>query len=179
MLNSVLSFSRGMIFCVRVESAIPAAPTWEFGHPSGFQEYPAAQNGMFCPHRGSRSNRLNPDFWERRRNRHRRGRRIHQKRSAGHYQQHQFLPVIFPQGLWNVEKILVNKFFRIFYKIILWKTVGYPQIVLWRKSSCGSKPFPTFPHIFSLLLILLPLSIKKYIYLFIFTKRSFYHAFYL
>ena len=55
----------------------------------------------------------------------------------------------------------------------------FSTTALWTKKQAVSKANAGFPHIFLLLLLLLPKNIYFYIFYSIFQKRGFVHAFYL
>ena len=85
----------------------------------------------------------------------------------------------FPQGLWNVEGISVEKSSINFLPHPPVEICRFSTLGLWKKSRCGSKRNCTFPHKFPLLLLLLQIYLFIYIFIFYLSKRGFIYAFYL
>ena len=80
-------------------------------------------------------------------------------------------PAAFPQGLWNVENFPVENLGSIFSPQVAVDDCGNSHIGLWKKSGCGSKTKPTFPHKFLLILLILP-KLMKQIYIYFHLQRK-------
>lgn len=67
-----------------------------------------------------------------------------------------FYAEFFPQGLWNVENLAVEKFRRNFASTGVVEKFRKIHIALWKKNPCAPNGNPGFPHKFLLPLLPLP-----------------------
>jgi hypothetical protein len=78
-----------------------------------------------------------------------------------------------------VETFPVEKSGQKFFPKCLWKDGGKFHNGVWNENPCGTRKIRSYPHNFSLILLILPKLLSEYIYYKYISRKELEYAFYL